>query len=231
MFRISRILCPTDFSAQSQIAMPIAFSLVRDHGAAITLLYVRPNPMPLVGEFGAIVPDSPEPIEPLKARLRQCVPTNYKGTVDICIGDGYAAEEILAAAKQRKCDLIIMGTHGRSGFGRLLMGSVAEAVLRGASCPVMTIKPSNEPVGTSPESNVAANGDPTDMITVCTAANAVDAEVIRNALNADGIRCFTEGMNQAGLAGISGIPVKINVRAVDADRASKLIRNHEACCH
>jgi len=54
--------------------------------------------------------------------------------------DGDAAEEILRVAEEVRCDLIVMGTHGRSGLGRLLMGSVAEQVMRKARCPVLTVK-------------------------------------------------------------------------------------------
>jgi nucleotide-binding universal stress UspA family protein len=232
VFRINRILCPTDFSAEAQAALPITLSLARDHGAAVTLLYVRPVPMPLVGEFGTVIPDPPGPIEPLQARLRQCVPANHKGTINFCVGDGNAAEEILATAKAQQCDMIIMGTHGRSGFGRLLMGSVAEAVLRGASCPVMTIKPSKPGSAAQlAEADAEPAVNANDLVPVATAANAVDAEILRNALNAEGIRCFTEGMNQAGMTGTLGIPIKINVRATDFDRANKIIQNREACCH
>ena len=55
-------------------------------------------------------------------------------------GQGYAAAEILRVAAETKCDLIMMGTYGRTGLGRLLMGSVAEQVVRKADCPVLTIR-------------------------------------------------------------------------------------------
>lgn len=194
------------------------------------LFNVRPVPTPVIGEFGAVMPEPAEPIEPLEARLRQCVPADYSGTIDVLVGDGDAAEEILAAANTQQCDLIVMGTHGRSGFERLLMGSVAEAVLRGSSCPVMTVrlsKPADQSTDSSAEPAVKAD----DLVTVSSAANAVDAEIIRNALSANGIRCFSEGSNQGGFSGALGFPVKINVRAADFDRASKIIESREACCH
>ena len=68
--------------------------------------------------------DGPDLNNPVETRLRQ----------------GDAAEEILSSAEELGCDLIVMGTHGRSGLGRLLMGSVAESVLRKARCPVLTVK-------------------------------------------------------------------------------------------
>jgi nucleotide-binding universal stress UspA family protein len=60
--------------------------------------------------------------------------------VEHWIFQGDPATEILAAAEKIKCDLIVMGTHGRTGLGRLLMGSVAEQVVRKAPCPVLTVK-------------------------------------------------------------------------------------------
>ena len=60
--------------------------------------------------------------------------------MDFRVRDGDAAEEILREAEEAKANLIVIGTHGRTGLGRLLMGSVAEAVLRRARCPVLTVK-------------------------------------------------------------------------------------------
>jgi nucleotide-binding universal stress UspA family protein len=67
---------------------------------------------------------------------------DLKYPVETRLTDGDPAGEILVVAKKLGCSLIVMGTHGRSGLGRLLMGSVAEAVVRGASCPVLAVKSS-----------------------------------------------------------------------------------------
>lgn len=235
MIRITNILCPTDFSACAQAALPITCSLARDYGATLILLHVRSNPVTVVGEFGAIPPEPREPAETLKARMRECVPANFKGVMECEIQDGDAAEEILKKAQQRNCDLIVIGTHGRSGLYRMLVGSVAEAVLREAPCPVLTIKPtatkssatSNPAEAAEAEPNLNAN----DLVTVCSVANPVEAEVIRNALKGERISCFVEGVQQAGLVGILGIPIKIQVRVGDFNRANKLIQTREAHRH
>ncbi|MCI0456999.1 MAG: DUF2007 domain-containing protein [Gemmataceae bacterium] len=66
-----------------------------------------------------------------------------------------------------------------------------------------------------------------DLVTVYTVASPVQAEIIKNALHAQGIRCFLEEEDQAGLAGLMGIAIKVQVPAVDADRAEKFLRTHE----
>jgi hypothetical protein len=70
-----------------------------------------------------------------------------------------------------------------------------------------------------------------DLVTVYTVADAVTAEIIKNALQAEGIACFLENENQAGEAGILGLAVKVQVRAGDADRARKFILAHEKRRH
>ncbi len=229
MFCITNILCPTDFSPFAQAAMPIACSLACDYGATLILLHVRPLPLTLAGEFGALAPEPREPDAFVKARMRACVPANFTGVVECHVQDGDAAEEILTTAEHRQCDFIVLGTHGRSGLRRLLAGSVAEAVLRRAPCPVLTIKlTATEPAATSIE---AGDAEPTrntnDLATVCAVANPVEAEVIRTALQGESIPCFVEGAQQAGLVGTLGIPIKIQVRVGDFNRANKFIRSCE----
>ena len=95
-----------------------------------------------------------EPLEPaatLKEKLRQLLPPNFTGQVEYHVRDGDAAAEILTLAQQSHCDLIVLGTHGRSGVSRLLMGSVAEAVLRKAPCPVLTVKQPLLETGSAPK--------------------------------------------------------------------------------
>jgi hypothetical protein len=66
-----------------------------------------------------------------------------------------------------------------------------------------------------------------ELVTICTLPDPISAEIIKNALNAEGIRCYLEGINQAGEAGILGLGVKVQVLAGDADRAEKLVASHE----
>ena len=78
--------------------------------------------------------------ELLRAELSRLQPRDPKVRVEHLLQAGEPVEEILRVAREGPCDLIVMGTHGRTGLSRLLMGSVAEAVVRTASCPVVTIK-------------------------------------------------------------------------------------------
>jgi nucleotide-binding universal stress UspA family protein len=147
MLPIRTILHPTDFSDHSNHAFRLACSLARDYGARLFVLHVT-SPVVVYGE-GLALPPPPAPKEPLMARLDQLVAQDPKVPMQHRLAEGDAATEILRAAGQVKCDLIVMGTHGRTGLGRLLMGSVAEQVVRKAPCPVVTVKfplPATRPV-------------------------------------------------------------------------------------
>jgi len=117
----------------------MACALARDYGARIVLLHVK-EPIPVAyGEFGAF-PMGTEEDEPLRELLlRQC-PADPAIPVEYRLAEGDPAAEIVRMAQKIECDLIVMGTHGRTGLGRLLMGSVAEMVLREAPCPVLTVR-------------------------------------------------------------------------------------------
>jgi universal stress protein A len=139
MLPIRVIVHPTDFSANSQAAWEMACALARDYGAKLLLVHVEP-PMPSFAELGAI-PAEPLDRRSLERQLAQIRPTNPNDAVvarTLLVGD--EATEINRFAVENHADLIVMGTHGRTGLGRLLMGSVAETVLRQAPCPVVTIK-------------------------------------------------------------------------------------------
>ena len=140
MLPIKTILYPTDFSAFAQGALPLACALARDYSAMLIFLHVRQIPAVVYGEFGTVPPVLPESIETVTEKLRQLAPSEFTGRVEFHVRDGDADSEILNLAEQCHADLIVMGTHGRTGLNRLLMGSVAEAVSRKASCPVLTLK-------------------------------------------------------------------------------------------
>jgi universal stress protein A len=151
MLPIRTIIYPTDFSRRSEYAFHLACALARDYGARMILAHVKAPPV-VMGEFGAVPAEPPGYLETLKAEL-----ANYRPTPNIeverIVVEGDPAVEIARLAKEHKADLIVMGTHGRSGLGRLLIGSVAEAVLRKAPCPVLTIKTpmtEAEPVAAKP---------------------------------------------------------------------------------
>lgn len=134
------ILHPTDFSEDSAYAFQMACSLARDYGARLVVLHVLE---PVVMPFGelAVVPPEPEPSEEaLREKLQQLEEATAKVRVETWLLKGDTVETILDAATDLKADLVVVGTHGRTGLVRLLMGSVAERVLRRAPCPVLVVK-------------------------------------------------------------------------------------------
>jgi nucleotide-binding universal stress UspA family protein len=138
--KIGTILHPTDFSRNSEAAFHMACALARDYGARLAVVHVKPLPTVAYGEFGALPPEATDHLEELKERLARVQPTDSSIRMDRFVVEGEIAWEILRMAGELKADLIVMGTHGRSGLGRLLMGSVAEMVVRKATCPVLTVK-------------------------------------------------------------------------------------------
>ncbi|MCS6975828.1 MAG: universal stress protein [Gemmatales bacterium] len=145
------VLCPVDFSETSRQALRLAHALARlSDGRLIVLFVGAPALMVTDGVMAAPALGSEEPDpDSLKGQLREFVKPVIGEAVELRVDYGNAAEEILEHADQCHADLIVMGTHGRTGLGRLLMGSVAEHVLRRAKCPVLLVKGSGTPA-TSP---------------------------------------------------------------------------------
>jgi universal stress protein A len=142
----TRILVPTDFSEPSDAALEYARGMAARFGATLNLLHVLEAPF-VTGPLGseAFTPEVPavqaELFEQARTRLRHRVlpdAAGYLTTTEIVAGT--SARSILDYARERGVDLIVMGTHGRTGMAHLLMGSVAEKVVRGAHCPVMTVR-------------------------------------------------------------------------------------------
>jgi nucleotide-binding universal stress UspA family protein len=141
MLAFKTILHPTDFSERSQFAFKLACSLARDHGAKVVLLHVVPPPQ-MTTYDEVLVPPLTDPNQDLELadRMDKIVSPCPNVTLERRLEEGFAATEIVRLAKELQADLIVLGTHGRSGLGRLLLGSVAEQVLRHAECPVLTVK-------------------------------------------------------------------------------------------
>ncbi len=137
MLEIRTILCPTDMSESANAAFHLACALARDYGAKILVLYVYPPP----ANGAEAVDRSREPHfeEELIDTVRTSTPSHLGVVAEFQVAEGaMPADAIVDAA--RKCDLVVMGSHGRSGVRRAFMGSVAEHVMRHAPCPVMTVR-------------------------------------------------------------------------------------------
>jgi nucleotide-binding universal stress UspA family protein len=145
MIEIRRILCPIDFSDFSRRAFDHAVAIARWYGSTIRVLHVSAiAPVVVYAPGPAPVPTAVltrEDRDQLLASMQQFAETEADSDVSLEfeITEGHAAAEILSSAGSPATDLIVMGTHGRSGFERLLLGSVAEKVLRKAACPVLTV--------------------------------------------------------------------------------------------
>ncbi|MGP0064278.1 MAG: universal stress protein [Isosphaeraceae bacterium] len=137
------ILHPTDFSEASEASLDVAQTLARDAGARLAVIHVVPVDLYLEGSMAPEIDpwDYQHSLHVIRKRLEGA---NLKHPVETMLGRGHPADEILRAADDLGCDLIVMGTHGFTGLGHLLMGNVAEVVLPRASCPVLLVKPSEQ---------------------------------------------------------------------------------------
>jgi nucleotide-binding universal stress UspA family protein len=138
MLAIRTILHPTDFSEQSQAAFVLACALTRDYGARLIALHVVATEAFVYGE-GYLPPTSEELLADAREQFERLQPPQGTVRAEHRLEQGDAAPEILRVAQEVHADLIVMGTHGRTGLSRLLMGSVAEQIVRKAACPVLTM--------------------------------------------------------------------------------------------
>ena len=145
MARFDRILCPVDKSDFSVRALQYAVALQQSYRAELTVLTVRPREIPpaLWTEYPVAQPINPMDPEVEEAELRGFIHRAVGAALaKVSVREGFVSQEILQAARETPADLIVMGTHGASGFERWLLGSVAENVLRHAACPALTVPPS-----------------------------------------------------------------------------------------
>ncbi len=139
-FALKQILVPVDFSECTEKAVAYAVPFARQFGATLTLLHVMEPPYLPASEMGVVVEvesaeEARKQLAALQARLAgsvRCQTLTRKGS---------AEHEILEAAKELHSDLMILGTHGRTGVERLLMGSTVERVVRRAGCPILIVRP------------------------------------------------------------------------------------------
>jgi universal stress protein A len=149
MLPVKKILCPTDFSEPSFAALRTAEELALHFSAELTLIHVIP-PVPVPSPFpdplmasGFDVPLYQQELavyseNTLKEVVAQRVSKEVACRIMVVTGD--AAQQIIAGAAQETPDLIVIATHGQTGWRRLVFGSVAEKVVRWSSCPVLTIQ-------------------------------------------------------------------------------------------
>src|SRR5687767_8606310 len=146
--QIRSILLPTDFSECGNYARSYAASLARKFGASIIAVHVIEPMVPTVGYSGMTEPlpiaDIADQLETSAERELPKI-TEFEDCAGLDIEEvivhGEAAAEIVRVAKEKSVDLIVLSSHGRTGLGRILFGSTAEAVVRHASCPVLVVKP------------------------------------------------------------------------------------------
>lgn len=144
MITFQKILCPVDYSNCSMNALAYATELALKDSARLYLLYVKDEHVSDYGglKFGADFNYTTETVAEMEQRLRSSIPEEIRRSIDveILIRVGIPFEEILKAARDEKAELIVMGTHGRTGIAHMVIGSVAEKVIRNAPCPVLCIR-------------------------------------------------------------------------------------------
>lgn len=141
-----RILVPIDFSAPSDAALDYARTVATRFGASLHLLHVAEDPYRAFYSAEVYVPEVEglreeilgDSLTRLKGLIRTSDLSNLHATAEAVIGT--PASTIVEYSAGRDIDLIVMGTHGRGGMSHLLMGSVAERVVRTAPCPVLTVR-------------------------------------------------------------------------------------------
>ncbi len=146
MIHVRKVLYPTDFSSYSNQAYFHALAQAEIHGASLTILYVY-NPSQRDGDR-----------QYWRGQLEQIRPSNPDIAVEHVLLEGDPAQEIIKYARDASFDLIVLGTHGRTGRERLLMGSVAEKVMRDGPCSVLVVKlPKGNPAPVRPDVELTAS--------------------------------------------------------------------------
>src|SRR5579884_2462380 len=141
MLAMKTILYATDFSADARPVFEVACTLTGDKGGRLVILHVERAPLATLGGTTAVPPLPNEyDREKLWEQLQDIQPARAGIAVEHRLEYGDPATKILEVAGEIDADLIVMGTHGRTGLRRLLMGSVAERIVRTASCPVLTVR-------------------------------------------------------------------------------------------
>jgi nucleotide-binding universal stress UspA family protein len=146
MSRLRRILHPTDFSRASRASFARAVSMAKAARAELLLVHVLAPQVPMAGEgymSAQVYNDIEAAAEKYGRQHLDALRTKARKTgvrVKTLLLHGVADQQIIRAARSKKADLIVIGTHGRTGLARLFLGSVASRVVAGARCPVLTVR-------------------------------------------------------------------------------------------
>lgn len=159
---IRRILVPVDFSPNSDLAVRHATALAAGLGGAVEVLHVVEDPI-VTGAWNSevVIPNLPGLLDELTKEAERRIEAYRSSSQEphvqmtTAVRTGQPAHTIIAHAEERKADLIVMGTHGRSGLAHMFMGSVAERVVRHAPCPVLTVRANTKGAGGTPPDAVA----------------------------------------------------------------------------
>ncbi len=145
MISLEKILCPIDHSDGSKEALKYAVSFAMKNEAKLYLLHVIDIRSfdESIDTMAAQIPND-ETIKQLKTKLLECIPEEIRSDMQIeaLVVQGIPFAEIISIAKTNKVDMIVMGTHGRTGLAHIMIGSVSEKVVRKAHCPVLTVRQS-----------------------------------------------------------------------------------------
>ncbi|MFQ5964826.1 MAG: universal stress protein [Candidatus Scalinduaceae bacterium] len=145
MINLKKILCPIDHSEGSKEALRYAVSFAIKEKAKLYLLHVIDIRTfdESIDMMAKQVPDD-ETIKQLKTKLIECIPEEIRNDMEIesMVVQGIPFAEIISVAKKDKIDMIVIGTHGRTGLAHIMIGSVSEKVVRKAPCPVLTVRQS-----------------------------------------------------------------------------------------
>ena len=210
--RINRILCPVDFSDFSRRALDYAVAVARWYAARITALYVHPIGIP----SAAMAPGAPMVIEPvvlsavdrglLLKELHAFVDAERAAGVgiDVELTEGNVWREVAARADAGPADLLVLGTHGRTGFERLVLGSVTEKLLRKVRCPVLTVPaaaPAAVPVAPAVFTRIVCGTDFSEA-----SLRALEW-ALSLAQEADASLTLVHALDFSGFPGVDGMPV------------------------
>lgn len=144
MVSFQRILIATDFSDTCSRAIEYGVMMAKTLGASLHVLHVLQDDTPLVVDGLTYLPTNffEELEQRAAARLEEVIPKSDRDklAVTLVMRRGSPFMEIIRYARDQKMDLIVVGTHGRGAFAHVLMGSVAEKIVRKAPCPVLTVR-------------------------------------------------------------------------------------------